>query len=244
MATLAPSQQLVHRPNRLYDRVFFSGMSLVMLGTVLFGFAKTYFLAGMVRAPLPNVLIHIHGAAFTLWIALLLVQTALIATRNVRVHRVLGLWGFGLAATMIVLGLLAAVDQLRRGGGPPSVDPKTFFIIPLSDIALFALFVYFAYRSRSKPEAHKRLILIATIVLVDAAVARWPIAILQEHPPLEAFVLFGYLLMIVAFDLFSLRRFSRTTLWASAVFVVVFLTRVPLGSTAAWHSFARAAGGH
>ena len=123
------------------------------------------------------------------------------------------------------------------------MDPKTFFIIPLSDIALFALFVYFAYRSRSKPEAHKRLILIATIVLVDAAVARWPIAILQEHPPLEAVVLFGYLLRIVAFDLFSLRRFSRTTLWASAVFVVVFLTRVPLGSTAAWHSFASLAAG-
>jgi Ni,Fe-hydrogenase I cytochrome b subunit len=67
---------------------------------------------------------------------------------------------------------------------------------------------------------------------------RWPIAILQQHPPLQDVAPFGFLLMIVIYDLFSLRRVSLTTVWAAALLVVVHLTRVPLGMTAAWHSLA------
>jgi hypothetical protein len=44
------------------DDLFFSGLAVVSLIAVLVGFARTYFLAGVFRAPLPNQLIHIHGA--------------------------------------------------------------------------------------------------------------------------------------------------------------------------------------
>jgi hypothetical protein len=43
------------RANR-YERYFFSGMAVLILGTVVLGFAKTYFLAGLFRAPLPEIL--------------------------------------------------------------------------------------------------------------------------------------------------------------------------------------------
>jgi len=56
-----------------YERYFFSAMAVLLLGTVFLGFAKTYYLAGMFRAPLPNGVIHLHGAAFTAWILLLIV---------------------------------------------------------------------------------------------------------------------------------------------------------------------------
>mgnify|MGYP000736303116 CR=1 FL=1 len=59
---------------RRSDRYFFSGMAILILGGVFLGFAQTYFLAGVFRAPLPNWLIHVHGAAFTLWIVLLITQ--------------------------------------------------------------------------------------------------------------------------------------------------------------------------
>jgi len=228
----------VRKPNPISDRVFFSAMTLLILVSVLYGFARTYFLAGMVAAPLPNRLIHFHGAAFTLWIVLLIVQTALISARRVRVHMTLGMGGFGLAVAMVGLGVFAAADALRRGSGPLGLDAKSFFVIPMTDMFLFSVFIFFAYRAKKRPEAHKRLILIATIALIDAAVGRWPIAILQQHPPLQDVVPFGFLLMIVIYDLFSLRRVSLTTVWASALLVVVHLTRVPLGMTAAWHSLA------
>jgi uncharacterized membrane protein YoaK (UPF0700 family) len=87
---------------------------------------------------------------------------------------------------------------LRRGVAPQGLDAKTFYVIPLSAIALFAVLVFLAYRMRRKPAAHKRLILIATIDIAGAAFARWPIAILQEKPPLLNLVTLTFLLMIVA----------------------------------------------
>jgi hypothetical protein len=39
-------------------------MALLILATVFVGFARTYFLAGVFRAPLPSLLVHIHGAVF------------------------------------------------------------------------------------------------------------------------------------------------------------------------------------
>jgi hypothetical protein len=175
---------------------------------------------------------------------MLIVQTGLISAGQVRIHRTLGMFGFGLAVAMVALGVTAAVDALRRGSGPLGLDSKTFFIIPLSAMFLFSVFVISSYRARMKPEAHKRLILIATISLVDAAVGRWPVAIFQQKPPLQDIVPFGFLLAIVLFDLVSLKRVSKTTIWASALLVVVHLARVPLGMTAGWHALATWAGGH
>jgi hypothetical protein len=52
-------------PGRRYDHLFFSGMAVLILATVFVGFARTYFLAGVFRAPLPSPIIHVHGAAFS-----------------------------------------------------------------------------------------------------------------------------------------------------------------------------------
>ena len=241
MSAMAASPTLVrpYRANRTADRIFFSFMPLLMWAAVLFGFMKTYFGAGMVMAPLPNVLIHLHGAAFSLWMVLLVVQTGLVAGHRVKWHMKLGVAGFFLAVAMVVLGLLAAVDALRRGSGPLGLDPVSFFVVPVTSVVLFAVFIFFAYKWRKNPEAHKRLITIATICLMDAAIGRWPVAVLEQHPPLQDFVLFGFLLLVVLYDLLSLHRFSKYTLWASLLVVVVHLGRVPMGLSAPWHAVVR-----
>ena len=75
MATVALPQTkpIKLRPSRQYDNYFFSAMALLILITVFVGFARTYFLAGVFRAPLPSLIIHIHGAVFSIWIFLLIV---------------------------------------------------------------------------------------------------------------------------------------------------------------------------
>src|SRR5208282_1203920 len=97
---------------------FFSAMAVVILASVFVGFARTYYLAGVFKAPLPNLLIHIHGAVFSSWILLLIVQTSLVATGRVNLHRRLGLMGFALACLVVILGLLAATDSLGRHFAP------------------------------------------------------------------------------------------------------------------------------
>lgn len=221
------------------DRYFFPGMAILILGAVFVGFAKTYFLAGVFRAPLPNWLIHVHGAAFSAWVLLLITQTSLVAADRVAIHRKLGVAGFWLASAMVVLGTLAATDALRRAVSGRALDAKIFYIVPLTDVLLFGAMIFFAYRARFRPAAHKRLILIATIALMDAAVARWPFAFIRHHP-LWVIDLYteAFLLLLVAYDLWTTGRLHRVTIWGSAVLIVVQQARLPIGETATWQAFA------
>jgi len=136
-------------PGPRFDHFFFSAMALLMLATVFVGFARTYYLAGMFRAPLPSLIIHLHGAAFTCWILLLVTQTSLVAAGRVDIHRRLGVAGFFLAGLMVALGVLAATDTLLRNGGPAGRDPQAFYIVPLTDMLVFSTLVFLAFRSRS-----------------------------------------------------------------------------------------------
>jgi hypothetical protein len=225
---------------RNLDRYFFRGMAWLMLGAVLLGFAKTYFLAGMFRAPLPNLLIHLHGAVFTSWFLLLIVQTSLVAAGRVDLHRRLGLFGFGLAVAMVLLGILAATDGLRRGVGDlPEMDAKTFYIIPMTDMVVFGILVFSAFRERLHPPAHKRLILLATIALIIAAVSRWPFAFIQETPYWVTQVCADtFLVPLVAYDLWSCGKLHRATIWGGALIAGVGQARLYLGHTAPWQAFA------
>ncbi len=87
---------------------------LIILATVFIGFARSYYLAGLFRAPLPNLLVHIHGAVFTSWIVLLTTQTSLVASGRVDLHRRLGLLGFAIACLMVILGVMVATDSMAR----------------------------------------------------------------------------------------------------------------------------------
>ena len=72
----------VERPVRWQsDRLFFTGMALVSLLTMLVGFAPTYFLRNTDLPPLTSFY-HLHGLVFTAWILLFLAQTALVAAHR------------------------------------------------------------------------------------------------------------------------------------------------------------------
>jgi hypothetical protein len=240
MATLAAhpanaAKLLKDLPGRRYDHLFFSSMALLMLVTVFVGFARTYFLAGVFRAPLPALIIHLHGAAFSCWILLLVAQTSLVATGRVDIHKRLGIVGFLLACLMVILGALVATNALVRQHGPPGMDVKFFYIVPLTDMLIFATLVFLAFRERTNSAVHKRLIYIATTALLVAAIARWPIV---RNPFLAAYYSNIFLLILVAYDLWSSRKVYRVTIWASAFLIFVQQVRIPIGKTAAWHAFA------
>lgn len=233
----APSKPVRVLPGRRFDHLFFSTMSLLMLATVFLGFARTYYLAGIFQAPLPSLIVHLHGAAFSCWILLLVTQTSLVSTGHLQVHRRLGIAGFGLACLMVILGVLAATDSLVRQAGPSGRDPSFFYIIPLTDMLIFATLISQAFRFRSDPATHKRLIMVGTVALLIAAIARWPVLGHRDavHAALLSYV---FLVFLAAYDLWSTRRIHRATLWASAFLIFIQQIRIPIGKTAAWHAFA------
>lgn len=230
------------RRNVRADDVFFSGMAALSLIAVLVGFARTYFLAGVFRAPLPNLLIHVHGAVFTLWIVLFVSQVVLVSLKRISLHRRIGLLGFCLAVLMVVLGVLAASDRLARRVGETSNatlgDVRAFYAVAIGDMLMFATFVWFGYRHRSDPAAHKRLMLFATFALLDAAFDRW--SIFDPYPltvvNLMCFV--PLVLLAMAYDWWSSGRVQKVTIWSTVFLLSVQEGRHVVGHLAGWQYLA------
>lgn len=234
------SRKPVSRPvNRTLERAFYLGMAVLMCICVFIGFSPTYFQAGMLRAPLPSPILHVHGAVFTLWMLLFTVQAALISARRVKWHRALGTVAFCLPPVMIVLGVIAAVDALRRGVQIGPLDPSVSFAIPAIGLICFVIVIYASWRARRRPDAHKRLILLATAGLVEAAFGRFPWVRLGLPPAAGALTGLGILiLLVILYDLVSLHRIHGSTMWAAPLTFIVNALAVPIGMTAAWHAFA------
>lgn len=225
---------------RQFDNLFFPGMAVIILATVFAGFARTYYLAGVFHAPLPNLLVHIHGAAFSCWILLLVTQTSLVAAGRVDVHRRLGIAGFALACLMVVLGLMAATDGMVRhfAPGPTGVAVKAFYAVPIGDMLVFATLIYFGFRERFDPAAHKRLMLLATIMITDAAFVRWPVSVAWWGLRSAELCSDALLVFLVAYDLWSTKKIHRATLWGGLFLVALQQARGPIGHTTAFQSFA------
>jgi hypothetical protein len=222
------------------DDVFFSAMALLILGSVLLGFGRSYYFAGVFHAPLPNPLVHVHAAVFSAWILLLIVQTSLVSAGRVDLHRRLGILGAALAGAMVVLAVLVATDSLARGFKPPGskLDPESFYSLPIFQTAVFCALIVWALRARADGPAHKRLILIATISLMGAAVSRWSFLPTAHRGLLTSLILDFFILLIASFDLWYRRRIHRATLKGGLFMIIAHQLMFPIGRTQVWHRFA------
>jgi hypothetical protein len=165
------------RVRRQGKRRFYVGMSVAAAVTVLVGFAPTFYLRGYLpmrpdQPPLSALLI-VHGIIGTAWIALFLGQSLLVASHRIQLHKRLGIVGGLLASALVIVGMMTAVDALRRDVGPFGIDPRTWFLsVPLAGTALFGVLVAVALAKRRSPETHRRLMLLATITLLNPALGR------------------------------------------------------------------------
>ncbi len=229
------------------DRLFYTGASLYLAILTFAGFARSFFLARwMEQSPLtPEVgrLLITHGIFFTAWIALLVVQPLLIATRRREFHRKLGWLGAALAVAMVVFGNLAAVAAMH-GGFKGLGDPYVFYAVPFFAIQGFAVLVGLAVLWRDRAETHKRLMLLAAIIIVEAAFARIELAPIAAGAPFS-FFLGGDVLILagMAYDRLSRGRIHKVWIWGGAAVVASQIGKVFISQTAAWQSFAHAVAG-
>ena len=242
MATAAASKPVLHSAAGAYDRVFYSSMAIAMALTVLIGFGPTFYLKPFEGGPMVNFggfpftpLVHLHGVLFTGWVVFFIAQTALVANHRVAIHRRLGIAGGVLAAGMTMVGTATAIKGAARGALPP--DPLISLAIPLFDMLLFPAFVGAALWLRADKEVHKRLMLLAYISIIAAAVLRLP-----GVAPLGPFGSFGlafiFLLAAVIYDLVTRRRVHPAYIWGGALLVVSVPLRLMASGTETWRAFA------
>lgn len=222
------------------DRLFFAGMALAIAITVFVGFAPTFYLRS--RSPVvPDSLpfyLQVHGTLFTAWILLFGAQVGLVAAARVRRHRQIGWAGAVLAVLMVASGATSGVLSMRREfAAGYEAEAAAFLMTPFSAMAVFATLVAAAVAWRRRPATHKRLMLLATISLLDAALARWPLGLTADWTFLAATDLF--ILAAVAYDLAAHRRVAPAYIWGGAVIVLGQSLRLIAGPTDAWRAIAR-----
>jgi hypothetical protein len=228
---------------------FYVGMAACCVAVAVLGFAPTYWIPmfrGMLDVP---PIAHLHALLFYGWTLLFLQQTRLVAAGRMTRHREWGVLGVALATSMVFVGVGTAVHSLKRldaeGFGAAAT---AFTVVPVTAAALFAVLFAIAMLNVKKPEIHKRLLLVATVSLLQAAVGRWftllPAPAGAVGPPPAAVTLLPGLiadLLIVAAMVHDRRtrgRVHRTYWIAGAAVLMVQVLRVPISTTASWATVA------
>lgn len=215
---------------------FYRVAALLALAVVLTGFGRSFYFKSFFHAPPPlTLLLVVHGAIMTAWFALFLVQAQLVSSRNLAMHRRLGVAGMVLAAAVLVAGTTVAIIGARLGHspGPP---PLQFLAIPLADMAVFAILAGSGLALRRRSDYHKRLMLLAFVGLLTAAIARIPAV------GGNILIAFSTTLLLVlgcvAWDTWRNRRLHPAFGWGFALIALSWPLRLWLSGTAGWLAFA------
>jgi hypothetical protein len=192
------------------DRWIYVASAGLFLLTAIIGFAPRS--AAILTGELANppLVVHIHAALMVSWLVLLLTQTTLVATDRVKLHRTMGLVSLALAPCVVAVMIAVSIWRfgVRVELGQAAAGANTLLVQGRA-IFYFSLFYLWAITVRERdPETHKRMMFLATVVLLPAAIARisWlPTTMPESYDALHAYMV---LLMAPAFahDIFRRGR--------------------------------------
>lgn len=202
------------------DRWIFVFMAALFFVTALAGFIpdsvkKLDMVAASARPSFPAIL-HVHALLMGAWLSLLLVQSSLLASGNRKLHMKMGVAAVILAPAIVITGAILvttiygqyweaaslATGAERAGFEADLVIKGNLTLRNLVGVVLFPLFVLLALRARLRdPGFHKRMIFLATVVPLPAAIARltWLPSSMPDSP--------------LSLDLFTLAWIAPMFLW-------------------------------
>jgi hypothetical protein len=225
---------------------FYFGMAVAMSAAVFIGFGPSFYLNSVLAEPLGmrpvqnlSTVIVAHGLVFTAWMIMLVTQTGLAAYGRVRLHRTLGVAGAVLAALVAMFGTAAQMASIQRDVRSGAYDSSPFLhsvaFTGLVTLIVFAGLAGAAIYLRRRPQAHKRLILLATISLLGAATGRIGRILQLAFPAVGPLPFFGlvltdlFLIALMVHDWRTIARLHAATVCGClAILTVQVLGNGPL----------------
>jgi hypothetical protein len=239
------------------DRWIFVFMAGLFFITVLIGFipssiGKIAAVQAGERAPFLSVL-HVHAVLMGTWITLLLTQASLVASKHGAIHKKLGMTSIVLAPAMVVTGILLVpanfglIWSLDPSQVPINIIEETkakisnIALIQIRIAVLFPIMVGLAfYFRKSDPDIHKRLMILATVIPMAAAVDR--ITWLPHTIPGSPISPDLYILLLISplfvYDLFRQKKVHRAYVYWAAGFIPASIAVHLLWSSTWWMSAA------
>lgn len=233
-------------PRVASERRFYVWLSGAIVLAAFGGFTPSFWGRMASGTSVGAPILYIHGLLFSAWVLFLFFQSALVASGRTLRHKDWGLAGVALAGMMAFSVPIAVLNSIHlaelQGFGDGA---RRFAVVPLVGLLLWVSLLTLAFANVRKPEIHKRLVIVATVAMLQAAIARVFILLAGQHagtgapPPVFVTIPAGLIadLFIVAGMIYDWRTRGRPhrayIIGGAAVLAVQFLV-VPLSATAFW----------
>jgi len=223
---------------RKRDR-FFLTMSVIALVLVIAGFFPTYIAPVSQGSFIAKPYVHFHGLVFFFWILAGILQPLLVVTGHSRLHRRIGPYLAAYAALVLFMGVAMSFISVRvditNGQGDAALS---FLLIQLTDMLLFGVFVALAVYYYKKPDYHKRLMLLATVAILPAALMRLAGFMGVQSLFLLIVILESFVIVGILYDYLIHRKVHPVYLIGGGMMTVVHAGRMFLFNTEEWRSMA------
>lgn len=211
--------------SKLVERRLLTTSAMAIMALCFAGFARSYYLRAWLGQRTLAPILQLHGLIMTAWIGLLLAQIFLVAKKRVELHRKLGVFGALLAALIVGLGTFIVVRDIGRQSPDAAAASfwASFAAFDGVNLILFAGFVCVAVLMRRRSDAHKRLMLMATLALLPPALGRIAIHFVPDdrEPITKLALLAGCVVFVVLIDSLKLRRLHPAFGWGIALLLAV-----------------------
>ncbi|MCY7356663.1 MAG: hypothetical protein LH609_04200 [Rudanella sp.] len=222
---------------RRRSQYFFVVMACLFPVVAFLGFLRSYQEAYSGVFPI-HWFAHVHGAIMTAWLGVFLAQTILVSRGNVRLHRQLGQFSVGLGVLVWISMIVGSIRSLISHNLP--IDSFMFDVLlaECQGVLLFGVFFTWGMLVRKNVAVHKRLLFLATLILLQAAIDR-----MHWLPGINSAIYVRYIYMdtlfisLFIYDLFTNRCIHPIT-WVGASIMLVSQVVVNLTwGLPAWHTF-------
>jgi hypothetical protein len=228
---------------------FYFYLALSCAAIAFIGFAPTYWMPMASKTLRVSPVIHVHGTVFFAWSLFLVFQTWLASSGQIARHRSVGMIGVSLATAMTIFGTFAAINVMKQSAAiGMRAEGIAFAIVPLSGIAFFAVVFTLAIVNVRRSDFHKRLMLLAAISILDAAIARWFLTFLAPPgavgpPPVAVTIppaMISLLLVVVALVYDWRTRGRPHPVWVigGGAMLLIKLLNLPISNSGPWQAFA------
>jgi hypothetical protein len=219
LSKMAPTESI----NTRIDRNFYAFMAILFAATAIAGFTPNSIAILSGTKTNPPLIIHFHAAAMSSWLLLLAAQATLVASNNTHIHKRLGMVSIVLAPIIVFLMLAIKIplflnsDFATTAGG----------VIQIKRISLFSIFYVWAFLLRQTDSAaHKRLMFLATLVVIDAAFNRllWlPTFGLENIRLVRNVYQLVLLAPLLVYDIFKLGRIHSVNIIGSCLLIAFMI---------------------
>ena len=153
------------------DQAFFLRLAIAISIFVVAAFAQ-WALRGYSNYAAAPLSVHVHGATMLAWLGLFVTQNYLAGSGRIALHRRLGWAGVALGIFMLLIGTYITLQAISLRRVPPLFTDPYFLMLGPVHLVFFATVLAFAIGWRRDTEWHRRLMLLATVLVMEPAFGR------------------------------------------------------------------------